>query len=280
MLAEKLPAQTKMKNKELSMDSYDARRLGIVVFGALVALSTVGCATKKMVRQNVQQMDTKLANENKMMTQKTSENAEEIKSVDARAESGIAKAQNSAENAGQQANKADQDAQSANTLAQRGVDQATKVQQTVEGMDKPQPVKTATVLFAFNRSTLTSDAKTQLDGLEQTVSGLKYYTVNVTGYTDKTGAVTYNLQLSRQRADTVVRYLTENDKIPLERIHELGYGADMPKDDNHTRSGRKENRRVEVTILAPQGQTAAPGAQTGGGSAAISQPARPGETPQ
>jgi OOP family OmpA-OmpF porin len=247
------------------MDSYDARRLGIVALGALVALTTVGCATKKMVRQDVHNLDTKLTTLNTNMNQKTSENAEEIKSVDARAESGIAQAQTTAENAGKQAAKADQDAQGANTLAQRGVDQAGKVQQTVEAMDNPQPVKTATVLFGFNRSTLSSDAKSQLDGLQQTLSNLKYYTVDVTGYTDKTGPLTYNLQLSRLRADAVVRYLTENDKIPLAKIHELGYGEDMPADSNHTRSGRKENRRVEVTILAPQGETTT-------GSAAMSPP--------
>jgi len=255
------------------MDSYGMRRFGIAALGALVALSTLGCATKKMVRQNVHELDTKLAGVNNDMNRKTSENAEEIKSVDARAESGIAQAQKTGEDAQQQASKADQDAQSANTLAQRGVDQSTKVQQTIEGMDNPEPVKTATVLFALNRSTLNSDAKTQLDGLQQTVSSLKYYTVDVTGYTDKTGPLSYNLQLSRQRADAVVRYLTENDKIPLAKIHELGYGEDMPKDNNHTRSGRKENRRVEVTILAPQTQSA-------GGSAALSQPAQPGGTPK
>lgn len=256
------------------MDSYGVRRFGVVALGVLVALATVGCATKKMVRQDVDQLNTKLTNLNNTMDQKTSENAEEIKSVDARAESGIAQAQTTGENAAQQASKADQDAQGANTLAQHGVDQATKVQQTVDGMDNPQPVKTATVLFAFNRSTLTPDAKTQLEGLQQTLSGLKYYTVDVTGYTDKTGPVNYNLQLSRQRADAVVRYLTESDKIPLAKIHELGYGEDMPADSNHTRSGRKENRRVEVTILAPQGQTA------GSPSASMSQPAQPGSNPQ
>ncbi len=255
------------------MDSYVARRFGIVALGALVAMSTIGCATKKMVNQDVDQLNSKLTNLNNTVNQKTSENAEEIKSVDARAETGIAQAQTTGENAGQQASKADQDAQSANTLAQHGVDEATKVQQTVDGMDNPQPVKTATVLFALNRSTLNSDAKAQLEALQQTVSGLKYYTVDVTGYTDKTGPVSYNLQLSHQRADAVVRYLTEDDKIPLEKIHELGYGEDMPKDSNHTRSGRKENRRVEITILAPQGETA-------GGSAALSQPAQPGQTPQ
>ncbi|HEV2423809.1 MAG TPA: OmpA family protein [Terriglobia bacterium] len=216
-------------------------------------------------------MNTKLTNLNNTVDQKTSENAQEIKSVDARAESGIAQAQKTGEDAGQQASKADQDAQGANTLAQKGVDQATSVQQTVASLDNPQPVKTATVLFGFNRSTLSSDAKTQLDGLQQTVSGLKYYTVDVTGYTDKTGAANYNLQLSRQRADAVVRYLTENDKIPLERIHELGYGIDMPKDSNHTRAGRKENRRVEVTVLAPQTQPA------GSPSASVAQPTPPAD---
>jgi len=251
------------------MDSYGTRRFGIVALGVLVAVSTIGCATKKMVRQDVQDLNTKLANTNNTMNQKTSENAEEIKSVDARAESGIAQAQKTGEEASQQASKADQDAQSANTLAQRGVDQSTKVQQTVDAMDNPQPVKTATVLFAFNRSTLNPDAKSQLDSLQQALSGLKYYTIDVMGYTDKTGPMTYNLQLSRQRADAVVRYLTENDKIPLAKIHELGYGEDMPADSNHTRAGRKENRRVEVTILAPQGQAA------GSPSASVSPSAPP-----
>lgn len=257
------------------MGSYNVRLLGIVALGALVALSSIGCATKKMVRQDVDQLNTKLASVNTDMNQKTSENAQEIKSVDARAESGIAQAQKTGEDAGQQASKADQDAQNANTLAQRGVDQATKVQQTVDSMDNPQPVKTATVLFAFNKSTLNSDAKAQLDGLQQAVSSLRFYAVDVTGYTDKTGPVNYNLQLSRQRADAVVRYLTENDKIPLARIHELGYGVDMPKDDNHTRAGRKENRRVEVMIMAPQGQAgAAPSASV------PAQPAQPSGSPQ
>lgn len=255
------------------MNSYNTRWLGIGALGVLVALSAVGCATKKMVRQNVDQLNAKLTSLNSTVDQKTSENAEEIKSVDARAESGIAQAQKAGEDAGQQASKADQDAQGANQLAQRGVDQATKTQQTVDGMDNPQPVKTATVLFALNRSTLTSDAKGQLDGLQQALSGLKYYTVDVTGFTDKTGPANYNLQLSRQRADAVVRYLTENDKIPLAKIHELGYGEDMPKDSNHTRSGRKENRRVEVTVLAPQGQTTS-------SSAAVPQPEQPAGAPQ
>jgi OmpA-OmpF porin, OOP family len=232
-------------------DDVRTRFAAISVAGLLV-LSTMGCATKKMVRQDVDELQTKIDRVNSKVDEKTAQNAAEIKDVDQKAQTGIAQAQQTGENAAQQASKADQDAQSANNLAQKGVTEATLVQQTVDGMDNPQTVKTETVLFGFNRSTLTADDKAKLDALEQTVSNLKYYSVEVTGYTDKTGPVAYNLDLSRKRADAVVRYLTENDKVPLVKVHVLGYGEDMPAGDNHSRTGRKENRRVEIKILAPQ----------------------------
>lgn len=233
----------------------------------LLMLFTMGCATKKMVRQNVGDLQAKIGDVDKKVDRKTGENADQIKDVDRRSETGIAQAQKTGEDAAQQAGKADQDAQSANTLAQKGVAAAGQAQQTVDSIDNPQPVKTETVLFGFNRSTLTDDDKAQLDALEQTVASLKFYSIEVTGHTDKTGSADYNLELSRRRADAVVRYLTENDKIPLARIHILGYGVDMPAADNKSRDGRKQNRRVEVKVMAPQTTAQASSAQPGGASA-------------
>ncbi len=230
-----------------------ARVMAIGVAG-LVVLSTAGCATKKMVRQDVDELETKIDRVDHKVDEKTEQNADAIKDVDQKAQAGIAQAQKTGEDAAQQASKADQDAQGANTLAQKSVTQATQTQQTLEGMDNPQTVKTETVLFGFNRSTLTDEDREKLDALEQTIANLKYYSVEVTGYTDKTGPVAYNLDLSRKRADAVVRYLTENDKVPLVKVHVLGYGEDMPVANNHSREGRKENRRVEINILAPQQQ--------------------------
>lgn len=218
-------------------------------------LFTMGCATKKMVRQNTADLEAKISTVDKKVDQKTGELGDQVKDVDRRAETGIEQAQKTGEDAGQRASKADQDAQSANTTAQKGVSAANQAQQTVNSLDNPQTVKTETVLFGVNRAVLTEDDKAQLDALEQTVANLKFYSVNVTGYTDKTGPATYNLELSRRRADAVVRYLTENDKIPLERIHILGYGEEMPAADNKSRDGRKQNRRVEVKVLAPQAGT-------------------------
>jgi len=237
---------------EIAKNNEVRTRVAAIGVAGLLVLSTVGCATKKMVRQNVDELQTKINQVDHKVDEKTEQNADAIKAVDQKAQTGIAQAQKTGEDAAQQASKADQDAQGANTLAQKGVTQATQVQQTIDSMDSPQTVKTETVLFKFNRSKLSDEEKAKLDALQQTVASLKYYSVEVTGYTDKTGPVAYNLDLSRKRADAVVRYLTENDKVPLVRVHVLGYGEDMPTGDNHSRAGRKENRRVEVKILAPQ----------------------------
>ena len=107
-------------------------------------------------------------------------------------------------------------------------------------------------MFGLNRSELSDDDQQQLSALTETLSSLKHYTIEVEGFTDATGPKQYNLQLSQRRADAVVRYLTENDHVPLVRIHVLGLGEDEPVANNHTRDGRKENRRVDVKIMTPE----------------------------
>jgi outer membrane protein OmpA-like peptidoglycan-associated protein len=107
------------------------------------------------------------------------------------------------------------------------------------------------VLFNLNQSELTSDAKAQLDAAVTKLSSMKHYVVEVQGFTDSTGDVATNLELSRRRAAAVVRYLTLDKKIPLYRVNTIGYGEESPAADNKTRDGRKQNRRVEVRFYAP-----------------------------
>jgi OOP family OmpA-OmpF porin len=88
---------------------------------------------------------------------------------------------------------------------------------------------------------------------------MKVYIVEIEGFADQTGDKTYNRELSRKRADTVVHYLAVEHNVPLRSIRTLDAGSDFPDADNKTRATRKENRRVDVKLytLDLNGQTTA-----------------------
>ena len=71
----------------------------------------------------------------------------------------------------------------------------------------------------------------------------------VVGHTDGTGAYEYNLDLSRRRAQAVVRELTSRHGIAAGRLKPVGVGPGAPVAPNSTEEGRARNRRVE---LVPQ----------------------------
>lgn len=244
----------------------------IIAMGASVALilASAGCATKKWVQTKVvQPMETKIHN----VDQKTDKVDSRVTDLDAKTERGISDAAAKAEAANQQALQANQQAvqagqqaQGAQQTADKGVSKASQAQTAIDNIDNYQAVKSETVLFGFNKSVLTDDEKQKLDTLAESLASLKHYAIDVEGFTDKTGPAQYNLELSQQRADSVVRYLTENAHVPLVKIHVLGYGKDEPAASNSTRSGRKQNRRVEVKVLAPQMASAESTAQPSTGA--------------
>lgn len=231
-----------------------ARNLKLMsVVLAVVVLGTVSCATKKYVRQSVDQSVQPLQLDLKNVKGETANNASRIRDVDHNAEVGISNAQSSAD----QANKA---ATAAGDAAQQGISKANRAQETAENINNYKPAGETTVLFGFNKSTLTSADQQSLDALIQKVSSLKHYALEVQGYTDTTGPKAYNLGLSDRRANSVVRYLSLDGKIPLVKIHRLGYGEAAPAQPNNTLAGRKANRRVVVTVMVPQ----IPGQESGG----------------
>ena len=228
-----------------------------VTFGLL--LLSAGCATKKYVQSNLAPLQVKLDNTNKQVAQ----NGQRITDLDKKTEREISQAQSSADDANQLANKAERSALDARGLAQQGISDAAAVKQEVENADNFQSLRKATILFGFNQSKLTSDDIETLDSLAQTVSGMKHYVLEVRGFTDNAGPKQYNLALSRRRAEAVVRYLTLDKRIPLVRVYVAGYGEEDPAAPNKTPSGREQNRRVDVSVLAPQSSGTTSQAQQG-----------------
>ncbi|MFY0593077.1 thrombospondin type 3 repeat-containing protein [Roseivirga sp.] len=74
------------------------------------------------------------------------------------------------------------------------------------------------------------------------------FNLELSGYTDNTGRVESNLELSKRRANAVKAYL-EGQSIAANRLSADGYGIANPVADNATREGRAANRRVELKIV-------------------------------
>ena len=72
--------------------------------------------------------------------------------------------------------------------------------------------------------------------------------VTVEGHTDSRGKYKYNVKLSQDRAESVMKYLIKRG-VAADRLNAIGYGPDRPIDTNDTADGRARNRRVEFVVL-------------------------------
>lgn len=73
--------------------------------------------------------------------------------------------------------------------------------------------------------------------------------VLIVGHTDNQGAYDYNLDLSRRRAEAVVKALTTGFRADAKRLRAAGVGMLAPAASNYAEDGRAKNRRVEVVKL-------------------------------
>jgi len=105
------------------------------------------------------------------------------------------------------------------------------------------------VLFGFDQSNLTGDAKTNLDKLVTVLNKYPDTNIEVQGHTDSKGSKSYNQSLSERRANEVSGYLS-GKSITANRLTIKGFGETAPKYENDTDAGRTQNRRVEFLITA------------------------------
>lgn len=105
------------------------------------------------------------------------------------------------------------------------------------------------ILFGFDRSDLSADAKKSLDKLVTVLDSYPETDIEVQGHTDDKGTDSYNEKLSKRRASAVSAYLRSNN-IASSRLSTKAFGESAPKYDNSSASGQAQNRRVEFLISA------------------------------
>ncbi|MDR1887294.1 MAG: OmpA family protein [Prevotellaceae bacterium] len=105
------------------------------------------------------------------------------------------------------------------------------------------------ILFATNSSTLSNASKASLTRFAESLKTNADTNVEIFGHTDITGSDAINIPLSQQRAASVQVYLISQG-INSGRLISYGKGSAEPIASNDTPTGRAQNRRVEIYILA------------------------------
>lgn len=248
--------------------------LSIRAAGAVTAaLLATGCATKRYVRDQispVQQRTEELARKNQEalaqiaeLDEKTSRGLSRVEERAMGAENRATQAGRSAEEARQAADQAARLAQNARRLGEENQGRLGEVTTYLENVDKYRLQTQETILFGFNRSTLTPEARRKLDALLAGLGRSERYVLEVAGYADPSGPQDYNLALSRRRADAVVRYLVSHE-VPLRKIHVVGLGESSIGEGNGKPgpADRQAARRVEIKVYLPEAALPAAKAHT------------------
>jgi len=210
---------------------------------ALAVGGSSGCATKKYVRTNVEDVSgrvSSLSNALEQTQEQTKQNQEQIKQVDTAVQS-----------VRQTAQQADQAAQEASTFAKT-------VDQKIEVIDKASRklayevvLNEGDLTFTFGKADLSDDAKGQLNALvDKLKQDPRNVMISIEGYTHSTGPKAVNQRIGRERAEAVERYLYEQYKIPLPKMDVISYGEENPVAPNTTREGRAQNPRVVIKVMA------------------------------
>lgn len=107
------------------------------------------------------------------------------------------------------------------------------------------------ILFGFNKTSLSTQAKTDLTHFATSLIQNPETNVQIFGYTDNVGSMAANEKVATGRADAVRTYLV-NSGVAANRIVATGEPMTDYIASNDTEEGRAQNRRVEIYITANQ----------------------------
>jgi outer membrane protein OmpA-like peptidoglycan-associated protein len=227
------------------------------LFAATIIALTVAvapaCATKKFVRGEVGNVNTKvdtLSGTVEQTQERTRQNETRIGAVDAKAEAAGRSATDARTAATDARTAADAAAARANAVGARVDTVATEVA-AARKLIYEVTINEAQGNFKFGGTELPDEAKGRLDQMVgQLKTDPKSVFIEIEGHTDNVGSEELNNKLGLERAEAVKRYLYEQHQIPLHKINVISYGEAKPVAPNNRRADRAQNRRVVIKVLS------------------------------
>ena len=214
---------------------------------ALTVAVAPACATKKFVRTEVGNVNTKvdtLSGTVEETQERTRRNEERIGTVDQKAEA-------AGKSATEARAAADAAAAAAKDVDSRLGGRINEVEAASRRLVYEVTLSEDQGNFRFGAAELPDEAKARLDQLVNTLkTDPKNIFIEIEGHTDNVGSKALNERLGLERAEQVKRYLYEQHQVPLHKINVISYGEDKPVAPNNNRQGRAQNRRVVVKVLS------------------------------
>jgi len=208
---------------------------------------STACATKKYVRTSVGEVNQKVDSQGRAIEEtqeRTRKNEGRISEVDTKAQAAAQSAQAANDAAAAAHSAANAVGTEANSKFD-AIDKASKrlVYEVVLSEDQGN--------FKFGKTTLPDEAKAKIDEMvAQMKQDPKNIYLEIEGHTDNVGDKATNEKIGLARADAVKRYLYEQYQIPLHKMNVISYGEEKPIAPNKTKTGRAQNRRVVIKVLA------------------------------
>jgi len=129
----------------------------------------------------------------------------------------------------------------------------------VDTTDRLKVVLTDKILFDPGSQEISAEGKKLLLALAESFKGDDTYHIVVEGYTDNVPLgkrlkkrYPTNWELAAARAASVVRFLQWQGGVDPKRLSLVSYAAYRPVVSNNTEEGRRQNRRIVITLGSPQ----------------------------
>ncbi len=101
--------------------------------------------------------------------------------------------------------------------------------------------------FKFDSSEITEESYPLVEKFAKFMKDNGAYKTEIVGHTDSIGSATYNMTLSKKRANIVKNSLIK-EGVESSRLKTTGMGELEPIESNMDKAGRKVNRRIEVKL--------------------------------
>jgi len=104
------------------------------------------------------------------------------------------------------------------------------------------------LFFEYDSTKIASNSDKEIEKFATFLTAYKKYTAKIIAHTDSKGSESYNLKLSKERAQSIVDKLVQRG-VDKNQLIAVGKGKSEPIASNATEEGRAQNRRVETELI-------------------------------